>query len=123
MPGRARRGDVRDEPRVYRAIVRFRGNRALLAGIVALAVLAALPLVVGDGGLMSSLVITLILFIAVLGLDVLMGYAGQVSLGQSGFMAIGGYTSAVLATSYDSPPLLRLVAGIALSLVFPLLLS
>jgi ABC-type branched-subunit amino acid transport system permease subunit len=29
------------------------------------------------GGVMSSLVITLILFIAVLGLDVLMGYAGQ----------------------------------------------
>jgi branched-chain amino acid transport system permease protein len=123
MPGRARRGDVRDEPRVYRAIVRFRGNRALVAGIVALAVLAALPLLVGEGGLMSSLVITLILFIAVLGLDILMGYAGQVSLGQAAFMAIGGYTAAILATNYAVPPLLGVLAGVALSLVCAIVLS
>ncbi len=102
---------------------RLRGRGALLAGIAAVAILAVLPQVIGDGGIMSSLVITFILFIAVLGLDVLMGYAGQVSLGQSGFMAIGGYTSAVLATSYGAPPLVGLIAGIALSLVCALLLS
>lgn len=34
----------------------------------------------------------------VLGLCMLMGYAGQISLGQAGFFAIGGYTSAVLTT-------------------------
>ena len=68
--------------------------------------------------MLNSLVITGILFIAVLGLDVLMGFAGQVSLGQAGFMAIGGYTAAILATE------LRLaaacsasLAGMALSLV------
>lgn len=33
-----------------------------------------------------------------LGLCLLMGYAGQVSLGHAGFFAIGGYTSAVLTT-------------------------
>ena len=33
-----------------------------------------------------------------LGLCLLMGYAGQISLGQAGFFAIGGYTSAVLST-------------------------
>jgi branched-chain amino acid transport system permease protein len=33
-----------------------------------------------------------------LGLCLLMGYAGQVSLGQAGFFAIGGYTTAVLST-------------------------
>ncbi len=36
--------------------------------------------------------------IVVLGLCVLMGYAGQVSLGHGAFFAIGGYTSAVLTT-------------------------
>ncbi|NOY65358.1 MAG: branched-chain amino acid ABC transporter permease [Nitrospirae bacterium] len=35
---------------------------------------------------------------AVLGLTLLMGYAGQISLGHAGFFAIGGYTSAVLTT-------------------------
>ncbi|MEW5815601.1 MAG: branched-chain amino acid ABC transporter permease [Spirochaetota bacterium] len=33
-----------------------------------------------------------------LGLCMLMGYAGQISLGQAGFFAIGGYTTAVLTT-------------------------
>ncbi|MBV8649898.1 MAG: ABC transporter permease [Alphaproteobacteria bacterium] len=121
--GPARRLDLREDQRVYRAAARLRGRGALVAGIAAIVVLAALPQVIGDGGILSSLVITLILFIAVLGLDVLMGYAGQVSLGQSGFMAIGGYTSAVLATSYGAPPLLGLAAGIVLSLLCALLLS
>ena len=123
MPGRARRSDVREEPRIHRAIVRFRGNSALIAGIVALVALAALPMVVGEGGLMSSLVISLILFIAVLGLDVLMGYAGQVSLGQAAFMAIGGYTAAILATDYAVPPALGILAGVVLSLGCAIVLS
>ncbi len=58
-----------------------------------------------------------------LGLDVLMGYAGQVSLGQAGFMAIGGYTAAILAVKYGWPPLLGTAAGIVLSLVCALVLS
>lgn len=37
--------------------------------------------------------------IVVMGLCLLMGFAGQVSLGHGGFFAIGGYTSAVLTTS------------------------
>src|SRR5512143_2678957 len=36
--------------------------------------------------------------IVVMGLCLLMGYAGQVSLGHGAFFAIGGYTSAVLTT-------------------------
>lgn len=117
-----RRQDVREELRVHRAIVRFRGRGAVAGGLVVLAVLALMPQIV-DGGTMSSLVIALILFISVLGLDVLMGYTGQVNLGQSGFMAIGGYTAAILATSYGLPPLLGLVAGIGISLVCALVLS
>jgi branched-chain amino acid transport system permease protein len=122
-PRRARRHDVREDVRVHRAIVDFRGRGPALAGIVLVMVLAAIPWVINDGGLMSSLVITLILFISVLGLDVLMGYAGQVSLGQAAFMAIGGYTSAILATTYGVPPLAATCAGIVLSLACALVLS
>jgi branched-chain amino acid transport system permease protein len=39
-----------------------------------------------------------ILTIVVVGLNLLMGYAGQVSLGQAGFYALGAYTSAILST-------------------------
>jgi branched-chain amino acid transport system permease protein len=41
--------------------------------------------------------------IVVMGLCLLMGYAGQVSLGHGAFFAIGGYTSAVLTTHDFSP--------------------
>jgi branched-chain amino acid transport system permease protein len=116
MPRRTRRHDVREDVRVYRAIVRFRGTKAVVAALVAIAFLVALPYLVGEGGLLSSLVITGILFIGVLGLDVLMGYAGQVSLGQAAFLAIGGYTAAILATTYDVSPLLGTLAGMVVSL-------
>ena len=121
--GPARRTDVRDEQRIYRAIVRLQGRGGLLFGALAIAFLLGLPWIVPGGGLLNSLVITGILFIAVLGLDVLMGYTGQVSLGQAGFMAIGGYTAAILATTYDVSPLLGVLAGIALSLVSAVVLS
>jgi branched-chain amino acid transport system permease protein len=119
---RQRRQDVREELRVQRTIIRFHGRGALVVGLVVLVGLALLPQLVG-GGAMSSLAIALILFISVLGLDVLMGYTGQVNLGQSGFMAIGGYTAAILATNYGLPPLLGLVAGVAISLLCALVLS
>jgi branched-chain amino acid transport system permease protein len=41
--------------------------------------------------------------IAVLGLALLTGFNGQISLGHGAFFAIGGYTSAVLMTSWDVP--------------------
>jgi branched-chain amino acid transport system permease protein len=121
--GPARRTDVRDEQRIYRAIIRLQGRGGLIFGVLAVAFLMALPWLVPAGGLLNSLVITGILFIAVLGLDLLMGYTGQVSLGQAGFMAIGGYTAAILATTYEVPPLLGVLAGIALSLVSAVVLS
>jgi branched-chain amino acid transport system permease protein len=122
--GVARRQDVRDEQQVHLRLIRFKGRDAGLFGVLAVAVLVALPLLLPQGsGLLGSLVITGILFIGVLGLDILMGYAGQVSLGQGGFMAIGGYTAAILAVNYGWPPLLGTAAGIVLSLLCALVLS
>jgi branched-chain amino acid transport system permease protein len=122
--GVARRQDVRDEQQVHLRLIRFKTRDAGLFGALAVAVLIALPWLLPEGsGLLGSLVITGILFIGVLGLDILMGYAGQVSLGQGGFMAIGGYTAAILAVNYGWPPLLGTLAGIVLSLICALLLS
>ncbi len=42
----------------------------------------------------------LILAIAIMGLNILVGYSGQLSLGHGAFMALGAYTSAVLAHHY-----------------------
>ena len=47
-----------------------------------------------------------IYLIALLGLNVLTGFTGQISLGHGAFMAIGGYTTAILIS--DSDPALKI---------------
>lgn len=42
-----------------------------------------------------------ILVIAAQGLNILIGYAGQISLGHAAFMAVGAYSAAVLAKGFD----------------------
>jgi len=121
--GPARRTDVRDEQRIERAIVRLEGKSGVVFAVAAVALVLALPLIFPGAGVLSSLVITGILYIAVLGLDVLMGYAGQVSLGQAGFMAIGGYTASILAVTYGISPLWGTLAGIVLSVASAWVLS
>lgn len=49
---------------------------------------------------LSQLTMALYYALVVLGLSLVMGYAGQVSLGHGAFFAIGGYTSAVLTTHH-----------------------
>jgi branched-chain amino acid transport system permease protein len=62
--------------------------------------------------------------ISVHGLNILTGYCGQISIGHAGFMAVGGYTSAVLCAKLSLPfwaalPCGALAAGIA-GLIFGL---
>lgn len=49
------------------------------------------------------------------GLNLLIGYAGQISLGHAGFLGIGAYASALLTTHLDWPGPLALLAGAAAS--------
>ncbi len=66
-----------------------------------LAVAAAAQLVATASGkafLLTQLTMSAYYALVVLGLSLLMGYAGQISLGHAGFFAIGGYTSAALTT-------------------------
>lgn len=48
----------------------------------------------------------------VIALNLLVGYAGQISLGHAAFFALGAYGSAVLAVHYQWPPLLALLASV-----------
>jgi len=53
--------------------------------------------------------------LAVIGLVVLVGYAGQISLGHGGFMAIGAYTSALAPIHLGLPPILAMFLGAVLA--------
>jgi branched-chain amino acid transport system permease protein len=64
----------------------------LLAGV---ALIAVLPRFTGEFRL-GQFTYVAIYFIALLGLNILTGYNGQISLGHAAFMAIGGYTATVL---------------------------
>jgi branched-chain amino acid transport system permease protein len=67
--------------------------------LVAVVVLVQiLTLVVGKEFYLTQLTMTAYYSLIVIGLCLLMGFAGQISLGHAGFFAIGGYTSAVLTT-------------------------
>src|SRR5437773_9786989 len=49
--------------------------------------------------------------IGALGLNILVGYTGQISIGHGAFMSVGAYTAANLATRLDSPWPVNLLAG------------
>lgn len=121
--GGYRRADVRDEQQVHLDIVQIQNGPTVKLSAAVVLVLVVLPWTGYFDGIMPSLVITGILFIGVLGLDVLMGFAGQVSLGQGAFMAIGGYGAAILAVHYGWPPLMGVLASIVLSLACSIGLS
>jgi len=50
--------------------------------------------------------------ILAVGLNLLMGYAGQISLGHAAFFGVGAYASAILTTRFGWPSLLALAAGL-----------
>jgi branched-chain amino acid transport system permease protein len=53
--------------------------------------------------------------LAAIGLNILMGYAGQVSLGHAGFFGIGAYAVAIGPQRFNIPPMLSLVLGALIS--------
>lgn len=71
----------------------------LLVVVGAGAVLAWLPFQLSDYNRTVAAGVA-VYFVAILGLDILTGYAGQISIGNGAFMAIGGYTTAILTVHH-----------------------
>lgn len=93
-----------------RAFGRHYGVVLLIAAIVVI-----LPLVVPTTFYLRIGALVFIYAIAVLGLNLLMGFAGQVSLGHAGFFGIGAYAVAVGPTHFGIPSWLALLIGLAIS--------
>ncbi len=102
----------------------IRQDRIGMALILATA-FVALPLVGNDYWLGAILTPFLILSLAALGLNILTGYAGQLSLGSAAFMAVGAFAAFNLMLRVPKMPLLAafVLAGLvaaAVGLVFGL---
>jgi len=72
-------------------------------------ILIIFPVFVTSHYFLSTLVFIAINSIAALGLFLLTGLAGQISLGQSAFFGIGAYVYAILTTKFNFPSLLTLL--------------
>jgi branched-chain amino acid transport system permease protein len=84
------------------------------AGLLVLAlVLAVLPLVLPNAFYVDVAIRIALNAIVVIGINLLMGYTGQISLGHAGFYGLGAYASAALTTHFNWPPLAALAAGAA----------
>lgn len=106
------------------AIFTIKQDSWFVIGLLAVAVFGV-PLVAGEYLLHSVLIPFLILSVAAMGLNILLGYCGQISLGTAGFMAVGAFAAYKFATAFSAMPVLAtfILAGIvaaAVGLVFGL---
>ena len=90
----------------------------IIAALATAAVLAY-PLVSDDTYYQNMIIISLVFAVGASGLNIITGFTGYVSLGQSAFIGLGGYTIGVLATKFDtvSPWLWVPVAGLVAAAV------
>ncbi len=87
----------------------------LLPAILVAALVILLPLVFPSGYYYRIGALVFIFALAVVGLNLLMGFAGQVSLGHAGFLGIGAYAVAIGPVHFGVPSWLCLFAGALLS--------
>jgi ABC-type branched-subunit amino acid transport system ATPase component/ABC-type branched-subunit amino acid transport system permease subunit len=87
----------------------------LLLVLAAMVVIAAAPLILNDGFMQQTMQTIAYYTIAAIGLNVLVGYQGQVSLGHGALFAFGAYASALLTTRAGLPVWIAIfvAAGIA----------
>ncbi len=83
---------------------------AVLLGAALVVVAASMPFVL-SGFRLFQFTQVFIYAIALLGLNILTGYNGQISLGHGAFYALGAYTSAIMMDRWNVPFLLTLPAA------------
>ncbi|HZD88852.1 MAG TPA: branched-chain amino acid ABC transporter permease [Pseudolabrys sp.] len=83
--------------------------------LVIAVIVAALPLALHSAFYLRVVTLVFIFSLVVVGLNLLMGFAGQVSLGHAAFFGIGAYAVAVGPASLGVSSWLALIAGVALA--------
>jgi len=112
-----------DMKRDYREDIRlFPSNVVKVWFFLLIAFLVLLPLFT-KSYIVYNLNLVLINVIVALGMNILVGYTGQISLGHAGFFAIGAYASALIMTRLHLPFVFALPASGLIAAVFGFLLG
>src|SRR5215475_3459162 len=91
--------------------------------LVAAVIVAVLPFVFRDSYWRTNLIVCALNVMLAIGLDFVVGYAGQLNLGQSAFYGIGAYVSTLLVMRLGLPFWPAFVAGVAASALSGMALS
>ncbi|MES2535544.1 MAG: branched-chain amino acid ABC transporter ATP-binding protein/permease [Pseudomonadota bacterium] len=90
---------------------------------LAAAAVAALAWKLGNDYYLRILFMMCVYYLCAAGMNVLVGYAGQKSLGQAGLFAAGAYTAALLTSRFAVDPWIALAAAAVVSGVFGVLIA
>ncbi len=86
-------------------------NWKKLSIIIVLLIFAIYPLIHGDRYIMHVLIMFFMWAVIASAWNLLLGYAGIISLANLAFICIGGYTSGILTKTYELSPWLGIPAG------------
>jgi len=95
----------------------YRGVLILIAFII------AFPLITRNVYHTNVMIILGIYTLLTLGLTLLLGYAGQISLGQAAFYGIGAYMSGILTTKYGLNPWMALPVSLGTAAIFAFIIG
>jgi ABC-type branched-subunit amino acid transport system ATPase component/ABC-type branched-subunit amino acid transport system permease subunit len=98
-------------------------RKTLIAAVIGLAVLAAVPLFTSNPYYVHMVGTIMIYAILIFGLDIVVGYTGQVSLGHAGLFGVGSYTAGVMFMKLGAPLWLIIPASVAVTAGFGALLA
>ena len=98
-------------------------RKTLIAAVIGLALLAAAPLFTSNSYYIHMIGTIMIYAILLFGLDIVVGYTGQVSLGHAGLFGVGSYTAGVLFLKLGAPLWVIIPASIAVTAAFGALLA
>jgi branched-chain amino acid transport system permease protein len=98
-------------------------DHRLASILVMAAIVAVLPLLFPSGYYYRVASLVFVFALASIGLNLLMGFAGQVSLGHAGFMGIGAYAVAIGPTHLGLPSWLSFLAGAVVSAIVAFLVG
>lgn len=95
----------------------------LILAIVGVLALALFPIAAQNPYYIHLLETIMIYAIVLFGLDIVVGYTGQVSLGHAGLFGIGAYTAGVLVIKLGAPLMVALISAIGVTAFFGALLA